>query len=600
MTICLQCLKFLIMKKSIVCLLLILVIQGAYAQYGFTVNNNLFFTEDPNTIPFGTISIEPFRTVFSYGSRDTASYVTYSIFNKLRLNLFDYMELGLSVPFLIDRMTKSSQVYFSRGRGDILLNIKYNYPVSENLSFAISPYISIPYGRTRTVGVDSAKPDILFQGGLLRDFTTASYDYGVKFIGGAKVRDFSINLNYGYFSSYRHLLTKNPPEFHLLSTSLTYNFQSFTPFAELLLGFYSKGDFGKAPSYFSLGTKVDINPFLEGKFALALPLVSREPISPVVPDDSSYPGLISSFPNYGEGVVLSFGLSVKNIVYNRRATARLTVIVKDRSTGEFVENCRIRVGSREYFSPSGVLYIPSVKAGVQNLKVFADGYLDVDKFIEIEGNTNTKVEVLLVKKSVPVVLRVKNSKMEPVKSAVALISVEEGVNTVTADGDGVIRYVMNRSRPLSIYVSASGYLGQNFYIDPSFERDSVVIDVILKEEKDEVAVLPIIYFDVGSYRIKKEFFPFLDIIGRYLVNHPDYRLEIIGHASAEGPERFNQILSLRRAEACKKHLVMRYKIDPDRIIVKGFGKDVPAVPNKTEYQRSINRRAEFRLIPPEK
>jgi outer membrane protein OmpA-like peptidoglycan-associated protein len=241
-----------------------------------------------------------------------------------------------------------------------------------------------------------------------------------------------------------------------------------------------------------------------------------------------------------------------------------------------------------------------VKSGVQNLKVFADGYLDVDKFVEIEGNTNTKIEVLMVKKSIPVVLRVKNSKMEVLKSAVALISVEEGVNTVMADPNGAIRYVMDRSKPLSIYVSAPGYLGENFYIDPSLERDSIVIDVVLKEEKDEMAVLPIIYFDVGSYRIKKEFFPFLDIVGRYLVNHPGYKLEIIGHASAEGPERFNQVLSLRRAEACKKHLVMRYKIDPDRIIVKGFGKDVPAVPNKTEYQRSINRRAEFRLIPPEK
>jgi outer membrane protein OmpA-like peptidoglycan-associated protein len=589
------------MKKSIVYILLtILVVQGGYAQYGFTVNNNLFFTEDPNTIPFGTLSIEPLKTVFSYGSSDTASYTTYSLYNTLRFNVLDYIELGVSIPFLIDRMAKGSQVYFSRGRGDILVNIKYNYPVSENFAFAISPYLSIPFGRTRTVEIDSARPDTMFQGGILRDFTTTSYDYGVKFIGGAEVRDFSFNLNYGYYSAYRHLLTKNPPEFHLLGASVTYNFANFTPFAELLLGFYSKGNFGKAPSYLSLGTKFDINPFLDAKFSIGFPLVKREPISPVAPDDSSYPGLISSFPNYNEGIVLSFGVGVKNIVYNKRSTAKLTVIVKDRSTQEFVENCRIKVGTRDYFSPSGVLYIPSVKSGVQNLKIFADGYLDVDKFVEIEGNTNTKIEVLMVKKSIPVVLRVKNSKMEILKSAVALVSVEEGVNTVMADSNGAIRYVMDRSKPLSIYVSAPGYLGENFYIDPSLERDSIVIDVVLKEEKDEMAILPIIYFDVGSYRIKKEFFPFLDIVGRYLVNHPGYKLEIIGHASAEGPERFNQVLSLRRAEACKKHLVMRYKIDPDRIIVKGFGKDVPAVPNKTEYQRSINRRAEFRLIPPEK
>ncbi len=590
------------MKKKLV-LTILLLLGISNAQYGFINTGDLNHTETPDLLPFGTISIEPLRTTFSFGSDDSSNYYGYAIFNNIRFSIFDFLDGEISFPFYIDRLTRNSLNYRSSGRGDILLNIKYNLPISNQFSLAISPYFSLPFGRTRVEPIDSMSPDTFFEGGILRDYTSTSYDYGVKFIGGYKSGQIGFNLNYGYYSAYRHQLSRSSPDFHLLAASITYNYGKFTPYGELLLGFYSNKSFGKAPSYLSLGTKAEIFNYVDFNFGFSIPLVSRAPISAVESDvQTDYPGFVGSFPNYPENIVFNFGVNIKNIVYNRRSTSRVTFVIKDKTTQSLLDNyCKVRIGAREYYTNTGVLVIPAVRAGMYNLSINADNYMELNKVVEIQGGSPTRIEVYLLRKSIPVVLRVRNTRFENLSSAIAIFSVEEGSNTSMADANGIISYEIDRTKPISVYVTASGYTSENIYLDPPAERDSIFVDIILKEEGDVIrTVLPIIYFDVNSYRIKKEYFPFLDIVGRYLVTHPNFSLEIVGHASGEGPERFNQVLSIRRAEECKKHLVMRYRLDPERIIVKGFGKEVPAVPNKTEYQRSINRRVEFRLIPPEK
>jgi len=582
-------------------LILIILLGTLKAQTGFQFNNNQQLVEEPSLVPFGTIQLEPFRTQIFLGSDDSSSYACYNFFNTLRANFGDVLELSASLPFYMDYMTRNDLSYYSRGRGDFQMGIKYHLPLGEHFSLGIKPEISFPTGRSRPYPLDSLKHDTLYPGGFLRDFTSTTYGYGFKFIAGYTASALSLTFNYGYFSSYRYQLSQDAPDFHFFAFQGKLNLSLLSPYMQIGFGKFSKNTFGKAPSYLSFGSDLNLLPVFDADFAFLIPLWKKEPIGLVPPDGlSTYPGFLGPFSNFPESFVLTFGVRFKNIVYDHRSTCKLTVIVKDRATGEFVEGCRVKVGAKEYYALSGVIHIPGVKAGVKSLRVESNGYIPVEKFVELEGNTHTKVEVYMVKRELPVLIRVKNTKMEPVSKAVVLVSLGEGENTFYADDNGVVSFNASRENPLSVYVSAPGYIGDNIYIEPPIDRDSVVFNVILKEEKDELAVLPIIYFEVGSYRIKKEFFPFLDIIGRYLVNHPDYKIEVIGHASAEGPERFNQVLSRRRAEECKKHLILRYKIDPERIIVKAFGKDVPAVPNTTEYQRSINRRVEFKLIPPEK
>jgi OOP family OmpA-OmpF porin len=57
-------------------------------------------------------------------------------------------------------------------------------------------------------------------------------------------------------------------------------------------------------------------------------------------------------------------------------------------------------------------------------------------------------------------------------------------------------------------------------------------------------------------------------------------------------EKYNQELSEKRAESIKRYLVQRFEIVPDRLVVKGYGKNQPRTTNETSEGRSQNRRVE--------
>lgn len=69
-------------------------------------------------------------------------------------------------------------------------------------------------------------------------------------------------------------------------------------------------------------------------------------------------------------------------------------------------------------------------------------------------------------------------------------------------------------------------------------------------------------------------------------------LKVEGHASSEGPVKYNNDLSLRRAQSVMNFLVSQ-NIASEKITVVGFGSSVPVSDNKTESTRAPNRRAEF-------
>jgi outer membrane protein OmpA-like peptidoglycan-associated protein/tetratricopeptide (TPR) repeat protein len=73
------------------------------------------------------------------------------------------------------------------------------------------------------------------------------------------------------------------------------------------------------------------------------------------------------------------------------------------------------------------------------------------------------------------------------------------------------------------------------------------------------------------------------------------KVEISGHTDNLGSHPYNVGLSLRRAQAVKKHLV-NAGIEENRITVAGYGPDKPITDNKTRANRQLNRRTEFTII----
>ena len=68
------------------------------------------------------------------------------------------------------------------------------------------------------------------------------------------------------------------------------------------------------------------------------------------------------------------------------------------------------------------------------------------------------------------------------------------------------------------------------------------------------------------------------------------RIKVTGHTDAAGSDRYNQILSLRRAQSVKDEMV-RYGIAGDQIGIEGRSFHDPLVPTEPGVREPKNRRA---------
>ncbi len=102
-----------------------------------------------------------------------------------------------------------------------------------------------------------------------------------------------------------------------------------------------------------------------------------------------------------------------------------------------------------------------------------------------------------------------------------------------------------------------------------------------------------INFDFNKWNVKKIYYPQIKQIAKALKANPKLKIEIDGYTDNIGSKSYNLKLSLKRAEAIKDVLVKTYKINPQRIAVKGYGEEYPLVPNTTSTNRALNRRAEI-------
>ena len=104
----------------------------------------------------------------------------------------------------------------------------------------------------------------------------------------------------------------------------------------------------------------------------------------------------------------------------------------------------------------------------------------------------------------------------------------------------------------------------------------------------------LIHFDYDSAQIKPDSYPLLDEFGKALTSGlSSATVMIAGHTDAQGTAEYNQTLSENRARAVATYLKEKYAISPDRLEVKGYGKDKPVASNDTEDGRTKNRRVEF-------
>ena len=120
----------------------------------------------------------------------------------------------------------------------------------------------------------------------------------------------------------------------------------------------------------------------------------------------------------------------------------------------------------------------------------------------------------------------------------------------------------------------------------------------VSRQGDQIAlIMPSnITFAVNSAEIQPGFKNSLNEVAATLMEYPSTAVDIIGHASSDGDDAYNQALSERRAAAVQSYLVSQ-GLRPIRISAIGMGERQPIADNATAAGRAANRRVEILLTP---
>ena len=118
---------------------------------------------------------------------------------------------------------------------------------------------------------------------------------------------------------------------------------------------------------------------------------------------------------------------------------------------------------------------------------------------------------------------------------------------------------------------------------------------VKREVKDKVvSAARRIHFVTGQATIQKSAYQQLNAIVKILKSDPNLRLSIDGHTDNVGSDAFNDVLSVRRAQAVKTYLMSK-GIAEYRLSAQGFGSSMPIDDNRTMAGRAKNRRVEMYL-----
>ena len=112
-----------------------------------------------------------------------------------------------------------------------------------------------------------------------------------------------------------------------------------------------------------------------------------------------------------------------------------------------------------------------------------------------------------------------------------------------------------------------------------------------------------IEFDVNSYSVRPDSYPFLDKIGWEIKKALTFgelkgkHIVIIGHTDSDENETKNLNLSLDRALSVRSYLTSNSSIPSPQIRAIGYGDSVPLVPNTSNANKQLNRRVEIVTMP---
>lgn len=102
-------------------------------------------------------------------------------------------------------------------------------------------------------------------------------------------------------------------------------------------------------------------------------------------------------------------------------------------------------------------------------------------------------------------------------------------------------------------------------------------------------------FNFGEAEVRPDFMSSLRRFSEVLNRHPRTDILLIGHTDGIGDPATNQELSQRRADSVRV-VIISNGVDGSRLNAWGLGAGMPLRNNRSDAQRSRNRRVEFVVL----
>jgi outer membrane protein OmpA-like peptidoglycan-associated protein len=179
----------------------------------------------------------------------------------------------------------------------------------------------------------------------------------------------------------------------------------------------------------------------------------------------------------------------------------------------------------------------------------------------------------------------------------SLTAIEKKVDDNNIKSEEITKQIEEQKKAIDdLDKKIANYKGQPVEVEEE-EKEEEVQEITEKQiiQTTSIEKQNVVYFASGSSNLSLDTKKELRQILVYLIQNPNAKVKIIGHADDVGSAEQNMQLSEDRAKAVANYFISN-TIKNNRVTTEAKGYTKPIVPNNTSETRSINRRVEIQII----
>jgi outer membrane protein OmpA-like peptidoglycan-associated protein len=338
-----------------------------------------------------------------------------------------------------------------------------------------------------------------------------------------------------------------------------------------------------------------------------------------VAERNSVKNNISSLGVFG-GVIFRFGASTKPDEICKNCNYGLTVIARDKYTGEVLpdtdiavfnlEGVVIKTGKTNSF---GMVSFDDLTPATYSIEGKLHG-ISLEKTVitkaEFEPDKNVQKEIVYADRSFIIngVAYTCNT-INPITGVTVILENNEKAIRKSTITDTQGRFVLHLPETgiYSLYGKKANFFSQIEEINALvYNREKnlfIKLELCAQEiECDKNIKLENIHYDLDKAFIRTDAMPELNKLVQFMTDNTSVNIELGSHTDSRASDEYNQLLSQNRANAAVDYIVSR-GIERSRIIAIGYGES--RLLNRcadgvscSETEHQLNRRTEFKVICP--